>query len=87
MGAGGKIEGEKAKRVCDFLGEISYPLYITHLPFIYMQMAWMSAHPDAPTSAVIMLAASLCVLSILVAYACMKLYDIPIRKWLSNRIK
>ncbi|MBO5464162.1 MAG: acyltransferase [Alistipes sp.] len=87
MGAGGKIEGDKAKRVCDFLGEISYPLYITHLPFIYMQMAWMSAHPDAPTSAVIMLAASLFVLSILVAYACMKLYDIPIRKWLSNRIK
>ncbi len=87
MGAGGEIKGEKAKRWCGFLGDISYPLYITHLPFVYMQMAWMSAHPDAATSTVIMLAVLLFIVSILVAYACMKLYDIPVRKWLGKYVK
>ena len=84
VGAGSSLKGARAKRICTFLGDISYPLYITHLPFIYMQIAWMDAHPDAPTSAVIMLAVSLFFVSIAVAYASLKLYDIPVRKWLTE---
>ena len=49
-----------------------------------MQMAWMKAHPDAPTGSVVMLAVSLSVVSIAVAYASLKLYDIPVRKWLTE---
>lgn len=84
VGAGSTIKGEYANRICTFLGEISYPLYITHLPFIYLQMAWMKAHPDAPTGTMVMLAVSLSVVSIAVAYASLKLYDIPVRKWLTE---
>ncbi len=85
IGAGSKIKGERANRLCTFLGELSYPLYITHLPFIYMQIAWMSNHPDAPTGTVIMLAVSLFFVSIAVAYASLKLYDMPVRKWLTEK--
>lgn len=85
IGAGSKIKGERANRLCAFLGELSYPLYITHLPFIYMQIAWMSNHPDASTGTVVMLAASLFFVSIAVAYASLKLYDIPVRQWLTEK--
>lgn len=86
-GAGGKTGGEKTERVCRFLGDISYPLYITHMPFIYMQIAWVSNHPDAPASAVVMLSVSLFVVALLVAYACLKLYDLPVRRWLTAHWK
>lgn len=48
MGAGSRLTDARSVRVCTFLGELSYPLYITHFPLIYMQMSWVWAHPDAP---------------------------------------
>ena len=30
MGAGGKVTGKRSTAVCKFLGDISYPIYITH---------------------------------------------------------
>lgn len=85
IGAGSKIKSRRLKSVCRFLGDISYPLYITHLPFIYMQLAWMSNHPDASLGATIMLAVSVFVVSVGVAYASLKLYDLPLREWLTRR--
>ena len=51
VGAGSAIHGEKGSRICNFLGEISYPLYITHYPLVYLQMGWVQSHPDASVSA------------------------------------
>ena len=85
IGAGSKIKSRRLNSVCRFLGDISYPLYITHLPFIYMQLAWMSNHPDASLGATIMLAVSVFVVSVGVAYASLKLYDLPLREWLTRR--
>lgn len=85
IGAGSKIKSHRLNSVCRFLGDISYPLYITHLPFIYMQLAWMSNHPDASLGATIMLAVSVFVVSVGVAYASLKLYDLPLREWLTRR--
>jgi len=84
LGAGGKVNGRKASRLCKFLGDISYPIYITHFPIIYVYMAWV-------TNNNLTLAESwhmglLCVLvSIIVAYISMKLFDIPVREWLRKR--
>ena len=83
-GAGSPLEGKKTIKVCKFLGAISYPLYITHYPFVYMQMQWVAAHPDAPEGAHVWVFCSLLVVSIAVAYASLKLYDEPVRKWLKN---
>lgn len=84
IGAGSKIKNRRLESLCRFLGDISYPLYITHLPFVYMQLAWMSNHPDASLGATIMLAVSVGVVSIAVAYASLKLYDLPLREWLTK---
>lgn len=84
IGAGSKIKGSSSAKVCTFLGEISYPLYITHYPLMYMQMNWAWSHPEAPIHAHIMVSFCCFVLSIAIAYACLKLYDTPVRKWLTD---
>ena len=85
MGAGSQLKGEKSQKICTFLGEISYPLYITHYPIMYMQMNWAWNNPQAPLYAHIVVAVSTFVLSVGLAYACLKLYDIPVRKWLTEK--
>ena len=84
MGAGSRIKGERSAKICTFLGELSYPLYITHYPLMYMQMNWAWSHPEAPVYAHVMMSAGCFVLSIAMAYASLKLYDIPVRKWLTD---
>ena len=84
LGAGGKVKGKKAAGLCKFLGDISYPIYITHFPIVYVYMAWV-------TNNGLTLAESWCmgvlcvVLSVVVAYIAMKWYDIPVREWLRKR--
>ncbi len=84
-GAGSDIKGERSLGLCRLLGELSYPLYIVHLPLVYTQMAWLSAHPEAPLGQKILLSTGLGILSLGLAYATSRLYDIPIRKWLSRK--
>lgn len=45
MGAGSNVTGKRSVALCKFLGELSYPLYITHFPLIYMQIAWHGITP------------------------------------------
>ena len=85
MGAGSRINDQKSAKVCTFLGELSYPLYITHYPLMYMQMNWAWTHPDSPVYAHVMVASGCFILSIAIAYSCLKLYDIPVRKWLTDK--
>ena len=85
MGAGSTIRCEKSAKVCTFLGEISYPLYITHYPLMYAQMAWAWTHPEAPVYLHVTVSLGVILLSIGLAYACLKLYDIPVRKWLTDK--
>lgn len=84
IGAGSKTTDERSTRICKFLGNISFPLYITHYPLVYLQMAWVSAHRDAPLSEHIMFSAGLWIVAVFVAYALLKLYDEPVRGWLKE---
>ena len=84
MGAGSSVMG-RSKAINQFLGEISYPLYITHYPLIYMQMSWLDSHKDAPLSTHIFVAVCIFTLAILVAYGSYKLYDLPVREWLKKK--
>lgn len=84
-GAGSPLRGRRTTAICKFLGMISYPLYITHYPMIYVQMNWAARHAGAPLSTHIWVAVSIFIASIAVAYASVKVYDIPVRAWLSER--
>ena len=86
IGAGSSVIGGKSQAINKFLGEISYPLYITHFPLIYMFTAWARNHADAPLGQHIFVCVSIFFLSILVAYGAYRLYDLPIRKWLQSKL-
>lgn len=84
MGAGGTLAGKASTRLCKFLGDISYPIYITHYPLIYIYTGWV--HDNKPAAGKALALGLLLVLgSITLAYACLKLYDEPVRKWLTKR--
>ncbi len=87
MGAGGVIQNKRASRLCKFLGDISYPIYITHYPFIYTYTAYMANNnkPSYSTTWPFMLLTFFG--SIAVAYLSLKFYDEPVRRWLSKKWK
>lgn len=82
IGAGSQINGKHSVSICKFLGNISYPLYITHYPLVYLQWAFLSNHPDASLGQLTISCAGTFLAAIFVAYAALKLYDVPVRKWL-----
>jgi peptidoglycan/LPS O-acetylase OafA/YrhL len=85
IGAGGSFHNTQSARISKFLGDISYPLYITHYPLIYMFTAWV-VNKKIPLGAEGMLVGLLLVLvSIALAYGCLKLYDEPVRAWLTKK--
>ena len=83
-GSGSVTKDKRSTAVCKWLGDISYPLYITHYPFMYMQMSWVAEHGDAPLWMHIMMNAGVVFISILLAYGLLKVYDVPVREWLKD---
>ena len=86
IGAGSSVKGSTSESINKFLGDISFPLYITHYPLIYMQMAWANSHKYAPTGTHIFVAVSTFLLAILIAYGAYRLYDLPVREWLKKQL-
>lgn len=84
LGASGKVESKQSSRICKFLGDISFPLYITHYPIMYLYIGWISDTHYTFTEAW-PVALLVIVSSIALAYACLKLYDEPVRRWLRKR--
>jgi peptidoglycan/LPS O-acetylase OafA/YrhL len=83
IGAGGNLTGKYSTKICKFLGAISYPLYITHYPLIYLHIAWV-ANNKVPMQQGLLGGLLLLVVSIAIAYASLKLYDEPVREWLKK---
>ena len=86
LGASGKTTDKGTAKICKFLGDISYPVYIIHYPFMYLFYAWLwSKEPHITFSQSWPIALVVFFGSILLAYLCLKLYDEPVRKWLSKK--
>ena len=84
IGAGGTITGKFANKACKFLGAISYPLYITHYPLIYLHIAWV-ANNKVPMGPGLLAGLVLLIVAVAIAYASLKFYDEPVREWLKKR--
>ena len=86
IGAGSSVKGGKSEAINRFLGDISYPLYITHFPLIYMLMSWTDSHKEAPLATHIFVSVCVLVLAIIIAYGAYRLYDLPVRDWLKKKL-
>ena len=85
IGAGDTTKNEILTKICKFIGELSYPIYITHYPIIYMNSAWTSFHmKDSLFNKIILSIGSFCIM-VFNAYSLIELYDKPVRKWLANK--
>ncbi|MDO4181392.1 MAG: acyltransferase [Bacteroidales bacterium] len=85
LGASGKTTDRLSSRICKFLGDISFPLYITHYPTMYLFYAWLIDKQLFTLTETWPVALGVCVWNVLVAYLCLKLYDEPVRKWLARK--
>lgn len=87
LGASGVTTDKASTGVCKFLGDLSYPLYIVHYPVMYLFYAWLiknQLYTVADTWQVVLLVFAV---NITLAYAALKLYDEPVRKWLTQKLR
>ena len=86
VGAGSEVKNAMSMKICCFLGAISYPLYMVHYPFIHIYHAWAVDNALAyPLYVHVTIAVLFTLLSIVLAWFVLKLYDEPMRHWLSGR--
>lgn len=85
LGASGHVAGAATSRLCRFFGDISYPLYITHYPLIYTYTAWVSRTKPTVQQALPVALLTFAV-SVVLAYAYLKFYDEPVRRWLKRKL-
>ena len=94
LGASGSASGspkgsasEITNKVNSFLGELSYPLYIVHYPIMYIFYAWLIKNDIYTLRGCWATALLVIASSVTLAYLCLKLYDEPVRRWLSKRCR
>lgn len=83
IGASGTIKSKLSTAVCKFLGDISYPLYMVHYPFMYLFYSWvwkkeLTFAETWPTALLLLFG------NLLLAWIVLKLYDEPLRKYLQK---
>lgn len=80
--AAGSDVSKKSEQVSKYIGQISYPVYILHYPFIDLYSHWVKSYKPSfaiATVSILCLSAFFLLLAILAN----KFYDEPVRKWLT----
>lgn len=72
--------------LCRQAGRLSYPLYITHYPFVYLYMNWVATRP-APGGTTAIIAVALYLFTLGFAIAAHRYWDVPLRAWLKRRVR
>lgn len=87
LGASGLVHSKMENKICQFLGDISYPLYLVHYPLVYFYVAWISNNKGTTIVQAWPYALLILVGSVVLAYVSLKWYDEPVRKWLRKKLK
>ncbi len=85
LAASGNTTDRLSTRVCKFLGDISFPLYIVHYPLMYAFYLWLIKTEQYTLGETWPVALLTIVCSVALAWLCMRFYDIPVRKWLRKK--
>ena len=85
IGASGKTTDDFSRRVCSFLGRISFPLYMVHYPIMYSFYKWLIRTEQYSFAQTWQVALLVMAASIVLAYLCLVLYETPVRNLLTRR--
>ncbi len=85
MGASEAESSAVTATVCRCLGDISYPLYITHYTVMYLFYSWLIERELYTLGETWQVVACVYTVNIIIACLCLKLYDEPVRRWLSRK--
>ncbi|WP_114936708.1 acyltransferase family protein [Mucilaginibacter endophyticus] len=85
LGAGAGLHTRFAK-ICKFSGDISYPLYVIHYPFLWLFLSYLEAKKPSMSQMITMIPVGVILLTGL-AYVVMICIDIPIRNYLKNKLR
>lgn len=86
LGASGTTTDNTSRRICRFLGDISFPLYIVHYQLMYAFYMWLIKTELYTFSETWPIAISTMACSVCIAWLSLRFYDEPIRKWLKKHI-
>jgi peptidoglycan/LPS O-acetylase OafA/YrhL len=81
LGAGARLTASLT-RLCNFSGEISYPLYMVHYPFIWIFFSYVEKYKPSMSEMTPVIIVGV-ILLVVFAYLVMIFIDIPVR----NRLK
>ena len=84
LGARGVTTDRLSTSVCEWMGRLSYPVYIIHYPLMYLFYSWVWNNHITFNNAIPAMAAILVAIP-LMAWAALKFYDEPVRRYLSRR--
>ncbi len=83
LGAGTAVN-EKIGKVCAFLGDLSYPLYMTHYALLWFFVNYYAKHhPESWELFFIVSGGTLVMIGF--AYLVFQFYDLPLRRYLSSK--
>ena len=85
LAASGETSDKLSAGICRMLGDISYPLYIVHYPVMYLFYAWLIDQKLYTLSETWPMAVLVFMVNVTLAYLCLKLYDEPVRRYLTRR--
>ena len=71
LGASGTTTYKKSTQICKFLGDISYPVYVIHYPFMYLFYAWLIKNQLFTLEQTWQVALCVYAWNILLAYLCL----------------
>lgn len=84
LGAGAQPAPRLAK-LYRFLGDISYPLYMVHYPFIWLFFSYMDKYKPPMSTLVVLIPVAMLAL-VLLAYAVLRWVDAPVRAYLTRAL-
>lgn len=86
VGASGVVHTKTEAKICQLLGDLSYPLYMTHYVLVYFYVAWVSNHKGITLGQAWPYALLTFGGAIVLAYTSLKWYDEPVRAWLRRKM-
>lgn len=84
---GHRVSDAITTKVCKFLGDISFPVYIVHYPLMYLFYSWLIVNKLYTLYETWQIVLIVMIGSIILAFLCLRFYDEPLRKWLLEKNK